>query len=112
MQKYQDMEQPQMHTTLLNLILKEGRKYEAILTDLNMPNVDGMTFLEHVPEDTSVIVMLAYLGRPEFEAAAEHPRVFRTISKPFKLGTIRYAVAGLVRERVKPSPVPSGGSEE
>ena len=52
------------------MILKECRKHEAILTDLNMPNVDGTTFLEHVPKETSVIVMSAYLDRPEFEAAS------------------------------------------
>jgi CheY-like chemotaxis protein len=80
----------------LSMILKEGRKYDAILTDLNMPNVDGMTFLEHVPEETSVIVMSAYLDRSEFAAASDHPRVFRTINKPFKLGTIKDAVGSLM----------------
>ena len=82
----------------LDFILKQGKKYDAILTDLNMPNLNGMTFLEHLPEETNVIVMSAYLDRPEFSAVAAHPRVFRTIEKPFKLGMIKDAVACLVEE--------------
>jgi CheY-like chemotaxis protein len=62
---------------VFNMILKECRKHEAILTDLNTPNVDGTTFLEHVPKETSVIVMSAYLDRPEFEAASGSGRTGR-----------------------------------
>ncbi len=83
----------------LNLILKQGKKYDAVLTDLNMPNIDGMTFLENVPEEISVIVMSAYLDRPEFSAVAAHPRVYRVLEKPFRLGMIKEAVARLLEDR-------------
>jgi two-component system chemotaxis response regulator CheY len=96
----------------LNLILKQGQKYDAVITDLNMPNLDGMTFLEHVPEETNVIVMSAYLDRPEFSAAAAHPRVFCTIEKPFKLGMIKDAVARLLEERAVAEPLDQKTSEQ
>lgn len=86
----------------LNFILKEERRYDAIITDLNMPNLDGLTFLTNVPAGTRVIVMSAYLDRPEFESAATHERVFCTIEKPFKLATIREAVSRLVAENPEP----------
>ena len=85
----------------LNFILKEERRYDVIITDLNMPNLDGLTFLTNVPEGMRAIVMSAYLDRPEFEAAATHKRVFCTIEKPFKLATIREAVNRLVAENPK-----------
>jgi CheY-like chemotaxis protein len=98
----------------LNYILKEKRRYDAIITDLNMPNLDGLTFLANVPAGMRVIVMSAYLDRPEFEAAATHERVFCTIEKPFKLATIREAVIRLVAENPKPVEVEeiSGPSEQ
>jgi len=98
----------------LNFILKEERRYDVIITDLNMPNLDGLTFLANVPAGMRVIVMSAYLDRPEFEAAATHERVFCTIEKPFKLATIREAVIRLVAENPKPVEVEeiSGPSEQ
>lgn len=92
----------------LDLILKKGRVYDAVLTDLNMPTLDGMTFLDHIPDDTRVIVMSAYLDRPEFAAAVQHPRVSRTVTKPFKLGEMKEAVAVVVdapAEKVQPAVV-------
>jgi len=77
----------------LQLILKQKISYDVVVTDLNMPNIDGMTFLENLPEGTKAIVMSAYMDRPEFAPAAEHPRVCRAIAKPFKLGEIKEAVA-------------------
>ncbi len=44
----------------LNFILKEERGYDAIITDLNMPNRDGLTFLTNCPAGMQVIVMSAY----------------------------------------------------
>lgn len=92
----------------LHLMLKVGRSYAVVLTDLNMPNIDGMTLINKMPEDTRVIVMSAYLDRPEFNGVAEHPAVVQTIGKPFRLGEVRDAVARLVEEEdpTEATPVP------
>jgi DNA-binding NtrC family response regulator len=78
------------------------RRLSKIRARRRMPNRDGLTFLTNVPAGMRVIVMSAYLDRPEFEAAATHKRVFCTIAKPFKPATIREAFNRFVAENPKP----------
>jgi two-component system, cell cycle response regulator CpdR len=82
----------------LHCILKQNQRYDVVLTDLNMPNIDGLTFINKVPEGTNIVIMSAYLDRPEFESASAHPSVFLAIKKPFKLGEVKDAVAALLAE--------------
>lgn len=82
----------------LHLMLKEGKQYDIVLTDLNMPNIDGWTLINKVPEGTTVIVMSAYLDRPEFEGVTDHPSVFRALTKPFRLGEVKDAIDQLIEK--------------
>ncbi|MBK36168.1 MAG: hypothetical protein CME26_11660 [Gemmatimonadetes bacterium] len=53
----------------LHRLMKEARSYDVVMTDLNMPHIDGIAFLDRVPEGIPVIVISAYLDRPEFARA-------------------------------------------
>ncbi len=68
----------------INLIYKE--KFDVILSDIRMPDMDGLTFLEQ-PEvrslDSTIIMMSAY-GSVDTALACMKRGAYDYISKPFK----------------------------
>jgi DNA-binding NtrC family response regulator len=67
------------------LDLVANKSYDLVLTDLRMPDVDGLKVLEQVKQtdgDTSVILMTAY-GTIEDAVAAMKMGAFDFITKPF-----------------------------
>ncbi len=68
----------------INLLYKE--KFDVILSDIRMPDMDGLTFLEQ-PEvrslDTTIIMMSAY-GSIDTALACMQRGAYDYISKPFK----------------------------
>ncbi len=76
----------------LHKLMKEERHYDVVMTDLNMPHIDGIAFLDRLPEGLPAIVISAYLDRPEFAAALNHPRATRILEKPFRLSDVRAAI--------------------
>jgi len=65
--------------------LVNNKSYDLVLTDLRMPEVDGLQLLSKVKEldsDTSVIVMTAY-GTIEDAVAAMKKGAFDFLTKPF-----------------------------
>ncbi len=67
------------------LDLVHNKSYDLVLTDLKMPNVDGLRVLSEVKEtdtDTSVILMTAY-GTIEDAVAAMKSGAYDFITKPF-----------------------------
>jgi len=65
--------------------LVNNKSYDLVLTDLRMPEVDGLELLSKVKEldsDTSVIVMTAY-GTIEDAVAAMKKGAFDFLTKPF-----------------------------
>jgi CheY-like chemotaxis protein/anti-sigma regulatory factor (Ser/Thr protein kinase) len=72
------------------LRLVENAPYDLVLTDLNMPGLDGMTLLEHIHEvrpDTRVVVMTV-ANTPENVVRAIRERAFSYFSKPFTVNAV------------------------
>ncbi|MCJ7771754.1 MAG: response regulator, partial [Desulfobacterales bacterium] len=70
------------------------KRYDFILCDLKMPNMDGMTFLEAAREkllDTTVIMMSAY-GTIDTAVEAMKRGAYDYISKPFKTDEVFLAL--------------------
>ena len=82
----------------LHQLVKKELHYDVVMTDLNMPHIDGIALLDRLPEGIPAIVMSAYLDRPEFAAALNHPRATRVLEKPFRLSDVRSAIESAVEK--------------
>lgn len=76
--------------------MKEGRekKFDLILTDLRMPDVDGMHVLEwfrREQPDATVVLMTAF-GSSSSAIEAIRQGAYDYISKPFKIDELRNAI--------------------
>jgi len=72
------------------LRLVENAPYDLVLTDLNMPGLDGMTLLEHIHEvrpDTRVVLMTV-ANTPDNIVRAIRDRAFSYFSKPFTVNAV------------------------
>jgi DNA-binding response OmpR family regulator len=72
------------------LRLVESASYDLVLTDLNMPGLDGMTLLERIHEvrpDTRVVLMTV-ANTPENIVRAIRERAFSYFSKPFTVNAV------------------------
>src|ERR1700730_4170272 len=72
------------------LRLVQNAPYDLVLTDLNMPGLDGMTLLEHIHEvrpDTRVVLMTV-ANTPDNIVRAIRDRAFSYFSKPFTVNAV------------------------
>jgi CheY-like chemotaxis protein len=81
--------------------IKSGRSFDAVITDLGMPHVDGRkvatkirTMGGNVP-----IIMLTGWGHRLIATADQPEHVDRVLSKPPKMADLRSTLAELVREK-------------
>ena len=72
----------------LRAAFRQGRPFELLLSDVNMPEVDGFTLIEQVRRDPSlsdmVIIILTSGDRPEDAARADSLGVSQRLMKPIK----------------------------
>jgi CheY-like chemotaxis protein/anti-sigma regulatory factor (Ser/Thr protein kinase) len=72
----------------------ETTAYDLVLTDLNMPGLDGMTLLERIREvrPSTRAVVMTVANAPENVVRAIRERAFSYFSKPFTLSAVQEMV--------------------
>ncbi len=79
----------------------EGKAYDAVITDIRMPGMDGITFLKAVKRrrpDLPVIVITGY-GHSKIEEEVRQSGAFAYLEKPFKLDDIQRLVEDVADSR-------------
>ena len=76
----------------LTKILKQKQHFDMVITDLKMPNINGVTLLEHLPKHMPAIVISAFLNVSEYQEALDRFDTVAVLQKPFKLGALRAAI--------------------
>ncbi len=77
--------------------LHEGRPFDAVITDLGMPHVDGRQVAQAIKaaSPTTLVLMLTGWGRRMNEQGELPPHVDQLISKPPRIAELRRALAPL-----------------
>jgi CheY-like chemotaxis protein len=80
--------------------IKAGRNFDAVITDLGMPYVDGRKVAAKIRAmgGDVPIIMLTGWGHRLIATADQPEHVDRVLSKPPKMAELRSALAELVRE--------------
>lgn len=76
----------------LSQVLKQKEKYDLIITDLNMPKVNGITLMEHLPDHIPTIIISAFLNKPEFKKSLSALKPSSILEKPFQISALRTAI--------------------
>lgn len=76
----------------LNQVLKQKATYDLIITDLNMPKVNGIQLLTHLPKGIPTIVISAFLNKPEFKKSLAELQPSSVLEKPFQIASLRSAI--------------------
>jgi CheY-like chemotaxis protein/anti-sigma regulatory factor (Ser/Thr protein kinase) len=85
-----DRELESAYDGLAGLASVQAAPFDLVLTDVNMPGMDGMTLLERIREirpETRVVVMTVG-STPESLIRAIRERAFSYFSKPFTVGSV------------------------
>lgn len=77
-----------------------GEKFHLIISDVNMPNMDGLTFLREVKKNPAYkftpVIMLTTEAGEDKKKAGQESGAKAWIVKPFQPGQLLAAVAKLV----------------
>ena len=79
----------------LDIITREGGRFDLLLTDIKMPLMDGIALALSVARDhpsITILLMTAYADQRE-RAAGLDALIHDVVLKPFTLGEIKAAVA-------------------
>lgn len=86
--------------------LKAGR-FDAVVSDVRMPNVDGVELLKDIRSFDTVIPVVLMSGQPTIDAAmkAIELRALRLLQKPFDVDVLIDTVTQAIRSRWSTAPV-------
>lgn len=83
---------------------------DAILTDINMPNMDGLAFIRNARQVERLahtpILALTTEGEPEMKAAGKAAGATGWIVKPFDAEQLCNVVGMVIRRMASPGPAP------
>ena len=84
-------------------ILSQNRDIDLVITDINMPEMDGFTFLRHLKENFPIIrrmVMSAY-GDDQHHEMAEKAGATQFITKPISLKALEETIESTIIEKTR-----------
>lgn len=84
----------------LQLLETQQQGYDLVITDLQMPNLDGMSLIEVMKSrfpSVPVIVMSAFMEDERYNRLSANER-FRCLPKPFRLAEILQVADSLLHE--------------
>ncbi len=86
--------------------LKAGR-FDAVVSDVRMPNVDGVELLKQIRSFDTLIPVVLMSGQPTIDAAmkAIELRALRLLQKPFDVDVLIDTVTQAIRSRWSTAPV-------
>ncbi|MDX2014138.1 MAG: EAL domain-containing protein [Myxococcaceae bacterium] len=86
--------------------LKSGR-FDAVVSDVRMPNVDGVQLLRAIRSIDEVMPVVLMSGQPTVEAAMQaiELKAMRLLQKPFEVDVLVDAVTFAVRSRSSSAPM-------
>ncbi len=81
--------------------IQEVGEVDAVLSDINMPGMDGIEFVRRVKEMDYTIATMIITGYPSSEKIVESMRAGASdfLSKPFSMDQLKVAVVRLIKER-------------
>lgn len=90
----------------LNAIKADPKRYHIVITDIRMPDMDGLTFVESIRQiqDDLPIILMTGLPSPELEEKVKKFKKIVLLYKPFQLLSIL--------EKTIPSLLAADGQEE
>jgi two-component system, cell cycle response regulator CpdR len=85
----------------LDIVMREGGRFDLLLTDIKMPLMDGIALALSVARDhprITILLMTAYADQRE-RAAGLDALIHDVVLKPFTLAEIKAAVADALAAR-------------
>jgi two-component system response regulator AtoC len=81
-------------------LLDNGEKFDVVLTDLKMPGMGGIDFIEYLREGDKMLPVIVMTGFPSLETAIEalRKRAFDYFVKPFNIKRLHAAVEAAATE--------------
>ncbi len=82
-------------------VLGENKNIELVLSDVKMPEIDGIELLEKIRSDNSdlVVILMTAFSTAELETDAKRKGAYDFLSKPFDLAKLEIIVKNALRER-------------
>ena len=85
-------------------IVKEKQEFDLVITDLKMPNINGITLVEHLPPDVPAIIISGFLQIPMFQEAVHRLNPAAVLQKPFKVADILGIIEEMAGKAKNPEP--------
>jgi EAL domain-containing protein (putative c-di-GMP-specific phosphodiesterase class I)/ActR/RegA family two-component response regulator len=81
------------------IVLLEGKEWDAVLSDVNMPDVNGLGFLRAVRERDLDVPVILMSGAPDLQTSMEAIEygAFRFLSKPLRPADLTASIDSAVR---------------
>ena len=86
----------------LEILRARAAEFDAVVTDLNMPKMSGITFTEELRRfcpEMPVVLVTGYLGDGEVESRAAELEIAAVVEKPFTSATLGTAVRAAIDRR-------------